>query len=111
MKDEALKLALEALTSGVDAQVARVVWNEYDSCPIAEAITAINRALAVQEHQSHATPPAAAQRKPLTDEQIYAMCSDFHSWSELDGAWLQKMFLDLWRAIEAAHGIKEKNNG
>jgi hypothetical protein len=45
MKD-ALKLALEALTSGVDAQVGRVVWTEYDSCLIAEAITAIREALA-----------------------------------------------------------------
>ena len=51
-----------------------------------------------------ATPPAA-QRKPLTDEQIYAMCSDFHSWSEWDGGNFQKFWLDLCRAIEAAHGI------
>jgi hypothetical protein len=43
---EALKLALEALTSGVDAQVGRVVWTEYDSCLINEAITAIKAALA-----------------------------------------------------------------
>jgi hypothetical protein len=48
-----------------------------------------------------------AQRKPLTVEQIYAMCSDFHSWSEWDGGNFQKSWLDLCRAIEAAHGIKE----
>jgi hypothetical protein len=46
MTKEALKLALEALNSGVDAQVGRVVWTEYDSCLIAEAITAIKEALA-----------------------------------------------------------------
>ena len=54
-----------------------------------------------------AVTPPAAQRKPLTDEQIYAMCSDFHSWSEWDGGNFQKSWLDLCRAIEAAHGIKE----
>ena len=46
MEREALKLAFEALTSGVDAQVGRVVWTEYDSCLINEAITAIKEALA-----------------------------------------------------------------
>jgi hypothetical protein len=50
---------------------------------------------------------SAAQRKPLTDEEIYAMCTDFHSWSEWDGAEYQKGWLNLCRAIEAAHGIKE----
>ena len=55
------------------------------------------------------TTPPAAQRKPLTDAEIYAMCSDFHSWSEWDGGNFQKFWLDLCRAIEAAHGIKEKN--
>jgi hypothetical protein len=45
MERKALKLALEALESGVDAQVGRVVWTEYDSCLINEAITAIKKAL------------------------------------------------------------------
>jgi hypothetical protein len=54
------------------------------------------------------TTPPAAQRKPLTDEQIYEMCSDFHSWSEWDGGDFQKFWLDLCRSIEAAHGIKEQ---
>ena len=49
MTKEALKLALEALNSGVDAQVGRVVWTEYDSCLIVEAITAIKEALAQPE--------------------------------------------------------------
>tara|TARA_R110002126_G_scaffold155648_3_gene302720 strand:+ start:723 stop:923 length:201 start_codon:yes stop_codon:yes gene_type:complete len=47
------------------------------------------------------------QRKPLTDEAIYAMCDDFHSWSEWDGGEYQRLWLNLCRAIEAAHGIKE----
>ena len=46
MTKEALKLALEALNSGVDAQVGRVVWTEYDSCLIVDAIIAIKEALA-----------------------------------------------------------------
>ena len=62
-KDEALKLALEALESGADAQVGRVVWTEYDSCLIAEAITAIKEALAqpvqepVMQEKIHALKP------------------------------------------------------
>ena len=51
MTKEALKLALEALNSGVDAQVGRVVWTEYDSCLIVEAITAIKEALAQPEQE------------------------------------------------------------
>jgi len=45
-KDEALKLALEALNSGADVKIGRVVWTEYDSCLISDAITAIKEALA-----------------------------------------------------------------
>ena len=47
---EALKLALEALNSGADVKIGRVVWTEYDSCLIADAITAIKEALAQPEH-------------------------------------------------------------
>jgi hypothetical protein len=61
----------------------------------------------VEHGENLYTTPPAAQRKPLTDEQIYAMCSDFHSWSEWDGGNFQKFWLDLCRAIEAAHGIGE----
>lgn len=46
---EALKLALEALESGVDTQIGRVAWTEYDSCLIADAILAIREALAQPE--------------------------------------------------------------
>ena len=48
---EALKMALEALNSGVDAQVGRVVWTEYDSCLIVEAITAIKEPLVQPEQE------------------------------------------------------------
>jgi hypothetical protein len=48
-KDEALKLALEALESGVDTQIGLVAWTEYDSCLISDAITAIKKALAQPE--------------------------------------------------------------
>ena len=43
---EALKLALEALNSGADVKIGRVVWTEYDSCLTADAITAIKEVLA-----------------------------------------------------------------
>ena len=46
MEREALKLALEALESGVDTQIGCVAWTEYDSCLISDAITAIKEALA-----------------------------------------------------------------
>jgi hypothetical protein len=45
-KDKALKLALEALNSGADVKIGRVVWTEYDSCLISDAITAIKETLA-----------------------------------------------------------------
>ena len=43
-----------------------------------------------------------AQQKPLTDEQIIEMYNEPRSDAEM---------LEFARAIEAAHGIKEKNNG
>ena len=46
MSREVMKMALEALNSGEDAQIGRVVWTEYDSSLVQEAITAIEAALA-----------------------------------------------------------------
>ena len=60
--------------------------------------------LLVQDPQ----PNFKAQRKPLTDGEIYAMCDDFHNWSEWDGGEYQRLWLNLCRATEAAHDIKEK---
>ena len=64
-------------------------------------------ALLISYQSGFADGKRSDQRKPLTDEEIYAMCTDFHSWSEWDGAEYQKGWLNLCRAIEAAHGIKE----
>ena len=50
-KDEALRLALAALSSGEDMQIGRVVWTEYDSSLVQEAITAIKEALAQPEQK------------------------------------------------------------
>ena len=51
MRDEALRMALEALESGVKTTAGRISWMEYDSALIKQAITAIKQALAapVQE--------------------------------------------------------------
>ena len=49
MSREVLQQALEALNSGEDAQIGRVVWTEYDSSLVQEAITAIEAALAQPE--------------------------------------------------------------
>ena len=50
--------------------------------------------------------PRAAAHKPLTDEQIEKLCAEigFTSWPEWDGGALQEMWMQLARAIEAAHG-------
>ena len=149
-KEEVLKLALEALSSGEDIQIGSVVWTEYDSSLVQEAITAIKEALAEQPAQQewklvpvkpteemlkamdecstegyderlyagHAASvymaavdvaPTPPQRTwfGLTDEEI----SNLWSWSmtreaELTATTQQHAFA---RAIEAAHGIKEKN--
>jgi hypothetical protein len=53
------------------------------------------------------TAPPQPKQEPLTDEAIYAMCDDFHGWSEWDGGEYQRLWLNLCRAIEAAHDIKE----
>ncbi len=50
MKDEALKLALEALESCTpeDTSTGHVVWPSYDEQAVEQAITAIKQALATQ---------------------------------------------------------------
>ena len=116
-KDEALKLALEALTYIYTETTA-----DEDEL-IDEAITAIKEALAqtqepvacVQDLDEvkrkhlvyekgmdwkdplYTTPP---QRKPLTDEQIVEI---YTNWESKKGT----SWADLMRAVEAAHDIKE----
>ena len=49
----------------------------------------------------------AAQRKPLSDEEIYSLADSLEIWNEDDEEWI----LDpntFARAIEAAHNIKEQ---
>lgn len=92
MTKEALRLALGALQ--------RFIKYDYNENPFdgkdvegAEAITAIKEALAQPEQEP--------QRKPLTNEEIYKIyrdCGDLN------------VKINIARAIEAAHGIKEMNN-
>jgi hypothetical protein len=85
-KDEALKLALEALE-----------WCQGgEPCGTAEAIAAIKEALA--------QPPLPVQRQPLTNEQIEVLFKGVDS--EDKGRFtIVKGFA---RAIEAAHNIGAK---
>ena len=48
------------------------------------------------------TTPTAAQRQPLTEEQLKPIANEYRI---LFGGWV----VDFARAIEAAHGIKETN--
>ena len=54
-KDEALKLALEALNGVEKMQYGRVGWIEYDSSLVKDAITAIKEALAQSQGEEHMT--------------------------------------------------------
>ena len=88
MTKEALKLALEAFDSMIGRKPERVE----------QAITAIKEALA--------QPAAQAERKPLSDEEIYSLADSLEIWNEDDEEWI----LDpntFARAIEAK--LKEKN--
>jgi predicted enzyme involved in methoxymalonyl-ACP biosynthesis len=51
MEREALKLALEALESGVKTTSNRISWTEYDTCLMNDAITAIHEVLAQSAHE------------------------------------------------------------
>jgi len=87
-QQEALKLALEAFESGVKTTANRISWTEYDSCLIAEAITAIKEALA---------QPAQRPWVGLTDEEIVKIISSNTS-------------TGLWQmAIQIESALKSKN--
>ena len=68
-KDEALRLALEALESGEKMQANRLVWIEYDSSLVKQAITAIKAALEAKDE------PHGWKLVPIepTDEMLKAM--------------------------------------
>jgi hypothetical protein len=61
------------------------------------------KASEIWEDALAATPPAA-QRKPLTDEEMWKLWN-----AEGNDAMNQQEAITFARAIEAAHGIKEKN--
>ncbi len=105
-KDEALRLALEAL------ERVNVVDDDCDILApsladvVVEAITAVKAALEAKDEPLVYLPPTASpdnacytqpQRKPLTNEEISLI-----DWESL----VTKK--DCVRAIEAAHGIKEE---
>lgn len=121
-KDEALKLALEALEN-----LPALNWIPEKDMQVQKAITAIREALAQPEHGPiacigtngelmwlnkpkvvyskpiplYTTPP---QRKPLTDEEIDSLRSGYQS-GRIGS------FVGLCRAIEAAHGITGEQHG
>jgi len=122
-KDEALRLALEALelvsiefvcNGAHHAKKDRHEW--LDPCPIVDrykdAITAIKAALEAKDKPDYKAlwqqmcercdelDKKLAQRKPLTDEQI----GDEFVRFQVGGMFTP--FLYAVRAIEAAHGIK-----
>jgi hypothetical protein len=101
-KDEALRLALEALEAHADIGIKSD-----------KAITAIKAALEAKDEPLVYLPPTASldnacyippQRKPLTDEEIQDALE-----AEFIGSGLKRNWQDdlrVARAIEAAHGIK-----
>jgi len=104
MSKEAMKLALEALEN-IEERCTLGAWED----DAGKAITALREALAEQPAQQEpvatlfgslpvydTSPPA--QRKPLTDDEL----ADLWYKQSLD-------WMEFARAIEAAHGIKEKN--
>ena len=126
-KEEAMKLALEALEADeldmVDDGSGNMVFRKE------QAITAMEKLLAQPEQEPlawistgtarmiHWTAdkpaygddwvplyPAPPQRKPLTDEDIERIVREATVGEHGIG-------YTIARAIEAAHGIKEKNNG
>jgi hypothetical protein len=46
---EALRLALEALESGVKTTANRISWTEYDACLMSDALNAMKEALAQKQ--------------------------------------------------------------
>lgn len=130
-KDEALKLALEALEScsAGDYSTGHVIHPSFDVDAVNKAIDAIDEALAQPEQEPvglieslkiaqpccgeyetcwrPCTPRGKflgqrdAQRKPLTDEEILSIARDHYNPH-------QRAEISFAKAIEAAHGIKEE---
>ena len=81
IKDEALKLALEALESGVKTTANRISWMEYDSELIEKAITAIKEALAQPEQEPVATDWERIAR--VQNAKLMAVCDEAGGFEKL----------------------------
>ena len=137
-KDEALKLALSALDE-VRQETFRLMRNGetlYAEKKVWEAIYTIKKVLAQPEQEPvawistgparmihwtadkpaygddwvplYTTPP---QRKPLTDEEIWKFWWARPEVPEGEDDSMEAEFVAAVRAVLAAHGINEKNNG
>jgi hypothetical protein len=75
MTQEALKLALEALESGVKTTANRISWTEYDCELMEQAITAIKEALAQPEQEPVALKVYRGELcyKSQEDDQSFGM--------------------------------------
>lgn len=82
---------------------ARCCADGVDALPPELASTAKHASTAAVEVAALSMPA----RVPLADEQIEKLCAEigFTNWPEWDGGTFQEMWMQLARAIEAAHGI------
>jgi len=129
MSIEAMKQALEALE-----ECRRDPRLKYEHLVYDKTITALRTAIEAAEKQEpvawqgvhdqtdlyyrkppqadvrplYTTPPAA-QRLPLTDEKIWLEYQRFWPFHPAEEPRLAKDIVKFARAVEAAHGIKEKN--
>ena len=97
MKDEALKLALDALESGVDTQIGLVAWIEYDSCLISDVITAIREAQ---------TQPAQKSLKEMTEADFDA-AHDIGQPAQKPVAWMEMVVANLVREGVNKHKARD----
>jgi len=88
-KDEALRLALEALESGIKTQANGVVWIEYDCELVEQAITAIKAALEANEFNpdwdTQAVLVEEIQRMAKRIEELEAKDEPFEYWNAVEG--------------------------
>jgi len=102
-----MKLALEALEYEANKGNDNAYQRERDALRTAieaaekqEPVWDASAPIVMTPHPAFEKQPAA-QRQPLTDEQIDAVCAPL--------GFAQLSPREVARAIEAAHGIKEKN--
>lgn len=100
MSREAMELALEALSFAATPMAK-------DRQKVLRAQSALREALAEQPallSRLQFKAPKPAQRKPLTEEEMYRAIRPLYATDELARLALQTS-KDEYRAIEAAHGI------